>query len=209
MTPRPGMGFSGGTEYDAYGSFEGFGDHSGYDYYSHTHEKNGNRRGPNGHASAAKDKDTEGQILLPRQRGGKNSSKKANGPVDNAGPRNLALAYELEDEQDGDPVGSNDVNFLDITRVEAELNYAVDTAYSLESDPRFTELTINYGPKIAVAVCMINEMAQAIEDEPEIVHELVMEMSAMVEGPARARILRSIYDQLPMKEKDRISTNGL
>ena len=209
VTPRPGMGFSGGTEYDAYGPFEGYGDYSGYDYYNHTYEKNGNRRGPNGHASAAKDKEAEGQILLPRQRGGKNSSKKAKGPVDNAGPGNLALEYHLENEQEIDPVGNDDLNFLDITKVEAELNYAVDVAYSLEADPRFTELTINYGPKIAVAVCMINEMARAIEDEPEIVHELVMEMSAMVEGPTRARILRSIYDRLPSREKDRISTNGL
>ena len=113
-----------------------------------------------------------------------------------------------------DPVGGNEGDLIADGFPETNFDSldaagdVVDRIYASQINPRFDELAINHGPKVATAFCAINEIMADLSDDDELVEELVEELSVMIVGEKRVKLLGRIFETLPRRERDKIETNG-
>lgn len=97
----------------------------------------------------------------------------------------------LEGETEVDPVGSGN-----------------DDCPYLDAD-RYNELACNYGPKVAIAFCEIQERIVDLEDKDDLLKDVMIDALGLMSAEQQSKMFREVYDNLPQQEKNRIAQNGL
>lgn len=86
-------------------------------------------------------------------------------------------------------------------------NDGEDTIFSFH--PRFDEIAINHGNKVANAFCMIDDAMTELTNEDGLIEDLIKDMFELSSEESKLDIFRGLYDRLSSRDREALASRGL